>query len=81
MWEALRLWGHRKAGRILVGFTRYTPVDVGESAAMLARVAERLKDLQFYDGEGRLERFEKDGEAGGAAVDSFWNVIGVDPAG
>jgi len=60
---------------LLIGFTRHKPVDVAESASLLATVCERLKELQFYDGESRVESFEKDGSNGGASSTPFWTVI------
>ena len=60
---------------LLIGFQRYKAIDVAESASTLVRVCERLKDLQFYDGEARVEQFERDGENGGASIESFWNVL------
>ncbi len=62
---------------LLIGMTRHVPVDVSEPAVALARVCERLKELQFYDGDERVKRFEQDGENGGAASATFWSTIGL----
>jgi hypothetical protein len=65
----------------MVHVERYKPADVTETAVMLARLCERLKDLQFYDGDSRLKAFEKAGESeGGAISTTFWTTLGIDVA-
>ena len=62
---------------LFIGFKRHVPVDVSEPTVALARVCERLKELQFYDGETRVQRFEEDGERGAVSLSTFWTTVGL----
>lgn len=62
---------------LLIGVERRVAVDVSEPTVALARVCERLKHLQFYDGEARVKAFDEDSEHEGASWSTFWSTIGL----
>jgi hypothetical protein len=65
-----------ESANLFIGFRQNSPVDVSEVTVLLAQLCQRLSDLQFYDGPGRVDRFEKDAEGEGAVSDTFLNTIG-----
>jgi hypothetical protein len=62
----------------LISFDKTTDIDTRHISGMISRVAERLRALQYYDGDARVRQFDDDIENGGAGSDTFWGVLGID---
>jgi hypothetical protein len=61
-----------------LSFSKKKPIDAKPLAEVVERVCERLRDLQYYDGNARIEQFEHDGENGGCEIESIWSVLEID---